>query len=121
MQQSAPAGRITPRTLPPNVRVPRGRSFTRDTSRLRSSPRYYDPYDPLYYGNPASPYFYLYLAALNDNDSANPAPYQAQQCKAKKKGVSVGWVIALGIISVVLLVIIVMLIASRPPSSRDRY
>jgi hypothetical protein len=95
IQQPAPASRLAPRSLPPNVRVPRGGNFARDTARLRSNPHYMDPYDPLYFGNPASPLFYLYLAALSDNDRGNnPVTYQARPRREKKgDGLGVGWVI----------------------------
>lgn len=85
-----PTARLVPHAIPPGVRVPRGANFARDTARVGRNSRYMDPYDQMYYGNPSSPYFYLYLASLQDNDPANPIPYQEARCKPKKKGVSVG-------------------------------
>lgn len=49
----------------------------------------------MYFGNPASPYYYLYIASIMDNSHPNPAPYQAPNCKPKKKGMSTGLAIGL--------------------------
>jgi O-antigen/teichoic acid export membrane protein len=79
--------------MPPNARTPVGRNFYRDRAALTRNPRYLDPYNSAYYGNPSSPFFYMYLAELQNSnqfgDGARPVPYQGQQCKPKKKGVSV--------------------------------
>lgn len=104
--QPAPAARMVPRSLPPNVRTPAGRNFSRDRAALARNPRYLDPYDGAYYGNPQSPYFYMYLASLQDDDQGNnPQPYQVQ-CKPKKKGHSTGivalWAVLMLIVGLVL-------------------
>jgi hypothetical protein len=101
-QQPAPAPRLVPRGLPVGARIPPGRNFVRDQAVLRRDPRFTDPYNSLYYGNPASPYFYMYLAAMQDNDPANPIPYQEARCKPKKKGVS-GGVVAVLVIGTLLI------------------
>lgn len=98
--------------MPPNVRVPRGRNFARDTGQLSRSPRYYDPYDSMYFGNPASPYFYLYLAALQDNDRANPVPYHAQECKPKKTGHSTGIVVLWAVLALIVGVVVGAVLAA---------
>lgn len=88
---------MVPRSLPPNVRTPAGRNFVRDRAALARNPRYLDPYDSAYYGNPGSPYFYMYLAALNDNDPGNnPVRYQVK-CKPQHRGVAT-WVFVLCLI-----------------------
>lgn len=86
--QPAPAGRLIPRALPPNVRTPAGRNFVRDRAALSRNSRYMDPYDNAYYGNPQSPFFYMYLAELSNNNGPQPVAYQAPQCKPKHKGIS---------------------------------
>jgi hypothetical protein len=86
--QPAPAARLVPRALPPNVRTPAGRNFARDRAALSRNPRYLDPYNSAYYGNPQSPFFYMYLAELNNNNGPRPVAYQAPQCKPKHKGIS---------------------------------
>lgn len=84
--------------MPPNARTPVGRNFYRDRAALTRNPRYLDPYNSAYYGNPSSPFFYMYLAELQNSnqfgDGARPVPYQGQQCKPKKKGVP-GWAVVL--------------------------
>jgi hypothetical protein len=68
-----------------------------------------DPYDHAYFGNPASPYFYLYLASLQDNDQHNqPVPYQAarQQCKSHNRGVAT-WVFVLCLILALIVGVVV--------------
>jgi hypothetical protein len=111
--QPAPAARMVPRSLPPNVRTPVGRNFNRDRAALARNPRYLDPYDGSYYGNPQSPYFYMYLASLNDNDPGNnPQPYQV---RCKQKGHSTGIVVLWAVLALILGLVIgaICALASR--------
>jgi hypothetical protein len=72
------------RTVPPKVRVPAGRAYGRDGAFLRSKSgaRYRDPYryrsngyngSPMYYGAYDSPFFYIWLLSITDDDDSNDA------------------------------------------------
>jgi hypothetical protein len=66
-QQPAPAAKLLPKTAPPKLGrsfIPSGHSYGRDRVYLIGHPAYLDPYSALYYGNPASPYYYMYAAGL---------------------------------------------------------
>jgi hypothetical protein len=101
IQQPAPSARLIPRSLPPGTRIPRGRNLGRDQAALRRNPRYFDPYDSNYYGNPSSPFFYLYLAELQNNNGPHPVAYQGRQCK-KKSGHGTGVVVLWAILGLIL-------------------
>lgn len=57
------------------LRVPSGRSYSRDRSFIIRNPQYADPYGFHYYGYSGSPFFYMWLFSVMDNDrSNNPLP-----------------------------------------------
>jgi hypothetical protein len=82
---STPTRVTTPsgtKTIPPKVSVPAGRTYQRDSAFLNSSRgrRYTDPYSyrsggyygtPLYYGAYDSPFFYMWLFSVTDDDHSN--------------------------------------------------
>lgn len=60
--------------------VPVGRNYTRDRTFIITHREYANPYFGSYYGSPFSPYNYLWLSMMLDNDpSNNPAPPEADQ------------------------------------------
>jgi hypothetical protein len=75
----------------------RGRDYNRDRASLLRDSRRLDPYDRRnYYGNPTSPFFYLYLAALVDDDYTNdplPPQYAAESDDDDDGGMSPLWLL----------------------------
>lgn len=97
VSQKAPMTRIVPKSAPPRVTTvkaggrvtpakvttPPGRNYSRDYgivtrgSYMYRGSRYYygDPYGPSYYGSYDSPFYYMWLYSIMDNDSGNdPQP-----------------------------------------------
>ena len=79
---ASPTISSTGRALPAKVSVPSGRSYSRDATFVRNSPNHYDPYKyrangyhgaPMYYGAYDSPFFYLWLFSIMDDDQSNDA------------------------------------------------
>lgn len=77
-KQQVNSSHLIPKSMR-GVRVPPGRNFSRDTTRLRSNRSYTDPYSPRYYGHTSSPFYYLWLASVLDDDGNDPIP--PQQCR----------------------------------------
>lgn len=82
--QPKPVTRLIPKSPPPiatktsaqtfgPLRVPPGRSYSRDRSYILRNPQYADPYGTHYYGYSGSPFFYLWLFSVMDNDRSNNA------------------------------------------------
>lgn len=88
------------------MRVPAGRSFVRDRTLIVTHPVYLDPYSSLYYGNPASPYYYLYVASLSSGQ--HPQPWQAG--RVEHRGVAT-WVFVFSVIVALIVGVIVGLAA----------
>ena len=102
ISQPRPMTRLIPKVAPPTristvkiggrpslakVTLPRGRNYSRDYrtvtggSYMYRGSRYYygDPYGPSYFGTYDSPYYYMWLSSVMNNNSANyPQPPQAQ-------------------------------------------
>lgn len=95
IQQPAPVTKLIPPSPPPRVtsrtstspsgsvlRIPAGRSYSRDRDYIIRNPSYADPYGRSYYGSyygggggGSNPFFYLWLFSIMDNDrSNNPKP-----------------------------------------------
>lgn len=104
--QPAPASKLIPSTPPkqlPKSAIPAGRNYGRDRTFLVGHPTYLDPYVASYYGNPSSPYFYLWLAAVSDGDHHNdPLLPQRAECKGKRDGVAPWLAVVIGVFCLLL-------------------
>lgn len=86
--QPAPVTKLVPPTPPPTftpgsrtvntpaagrVTIPSGRSYTTDRSYIISHPSYANPYGSTYYGAYDSPFYYMWLYSIVDDDESNDA------------------------------------------------
>ncbi len=75
-----------PRTFPKSgttkTYVPAGRNYANDRNILVNNPRYVNPYGSGYYGFYDSPFYYIWLfSILDDDQNNNPLPPQSDEGK----------------------------------------
>jgi hypothetical protein len=90
-QQPLPTAKLVPTVIPTRTfpksgttktYVPAGLNYTNDRNILVNNPRYVNPYGSGYYGFYDSPFYYIWLfSILDDDQSNNPLPPQSDEGK----------------------------------------